>query len=84
MCHAEQLLPPPGQRSVWLRSGAQSAEDYLKRRLGLRMTVNTKQILEEAQVQGYPAEVMRRAINAMLVRSELTERNQGKLLMRIK
>ena len=60
-------------------------EDWLKRRLGLRMTVNTKHIMEEATVQkDYQNDSMRRAIAAMTSRGELVEKNQGKLLVRVK
>jgi DNA replication licensing factor MCM5 len=60
------------------------AEDFLKRRMGLRMTVNAKRVLEEAQSQGYAVEAVQRAIAAMVQRSELLECNQRKILKRIR
>ena len=60
------------------------AEEFLKRRLGLRMTVNTKKIIEEAHAQGVSDEAVKRAISAMVMRSELQELNQRKMLRRVK
>jgi DNA replication licensing factor MCM5 len=60
------------------------AEEFLKRRLGMRMTVNTKKILEEAHALGYADEAVKRAIGAMVMRSELQELNQRKMLRRIR
>jgi len=60
------------------------AEEFLKRRMGIRMTVNTKQVIEEATLQGYGYESMKRAIAALTQKGELIEKNQGKLLMRVK
>eukprot|EP01042_Synura_sphagnicola_P002479 gene2479-2980_t len=60
------------------------AEEFLKRRLGLRMTVNTKLILEEAHNQGYDDVAVRRAVIGMSMRNELVELNQGKFLRRLR
>jgi DNA replication licensing factor MCM5 len=60
------------------------AEEFLKRRMGLRMTVNAKKIVEEAHLQGYSDESVKRAIAAMVMRSELQELNQRKMLKRIR
>ena len=60
------------------------AEEFLKRRMGVRMTVNAKRVLEEAQSQGYAIEAVQRAIAAMIQRSELLECNQRKILKRIR
>ncbi|CAE7695006.1 MCM5 [Symbiodinium microadriaticum] len=62
----------------------QRAEDYLRRRLGLRMTVNARLVIEEAHVQGHSDDAIKRAISAMVMRSELQELNQRKLLKRIR
>jgi DNA replication licensing factor MCM5 len=59
-------------------------EDYLRRRLGLRLSTHSKQVLEEATLQGYSSESIKCAIAAMVLRNEIVEKNQGKLLMRIK
>ena len=60
------------------------SEEYLRRRLGLRLAVNSKQIVEEALIQGYSNESVKCAIAAMIMKNELIEKNQGKLLMRVK
>ena len=62
----------------------QRAEDYLRRRLGIRMTVNARRVIEEAHVQGHSDDAIKRAISAMVMRSELQELNQRKLLKRIR
>lgn len=59
-------------------------EEYLKRRLGLKMTVNTKKIIEEALVQGHSDEAIKCAISVMIMKGELQELNQRKLLRRIR
>lgn len=60
------------------------AEEFLKRRMGLRQTLNAKRVIEEAQGQGYKAEAVQRAIAAMIMRSELMEHGGRKLLKRIR
>ncbi len=60
------------------------AEEFLKRRMGLRATVNTKKILEEAHTQGYGHEAVKRAIMALISRQEVQELHQGKMLKRIR
>ena len=62
----------------------QRVEDFLRRRLGLRMTVNTRKIVEEANAMGHSYESIKRAISAMVMRSELQELNQQKLLKRVR
>lgn len=62
----------------------QRAEDYLRRRLGIRMTVNARRVVEEAHVQGHADDAIKRAISAMVMRGELQELNQRKLLKRIR
>ena len=60
------------------------AEEYLRRRMGLRMTVSAKMVMEEAHSQGYNDDAVRRAIIGMVLRSELIELNQKKFLRRIR
>ena len=67
-----------------LGADVKKAEEFLKRRMGIRMTVNAKRVLEEAQTQGYAIEAVQRAIAAMVMRSELLECNQRKILKRIR
>merc|ERR1711871_1023753 len=59
------------------------SEEYLRRRLGLRLVINSKQVIEEAQLQGYSNDSVKHAIAAMVLRREVVEKNQGKLLMRV-
>ncbi|CAN0468863.1 unnamed protein product [Ectocarpus sp. 12 AP-2014] len=58
------------------------AEDFLKRRIAVRSTVNRKKVGEEATGQGHPATAVTRAIAIMAVRGELQEKNRGFLLYR--
>lgn len=60
------------------------AEEFLKRRMGIRMTVNSKNISEEATGQGHSDDSVKRAVAAMVMRGELLELNQRKLLKRIR
>jgi len=60
------------------------AEEFLKRRMGLRTTVNTKKVMEEAALQGHSDDSLKRAINAMVMRQELMECNQRKMLKRVR
>lgn len=62
----------------------QIIEEYLKRRIGLRMTVSSKRILEEAQAQGYAIDSAKMCIRAMVMRNELQELHQGKIIRRLK
>jgi hypothetical protein len=52
--------------------------------MGLRMTINTKSLMEESFVQGHSGESVQRAISAMIMRSEMQEFNQRKILKRIR
>eukprot|EP00903_Cladosiphon_okamuranus_P005362 g5356.t1 len=60
------------------------AEDFLKRRIAVRSTVNRKKVGEEATGQGHPATAVQRAIAIMAIRGELQEKNRGFLLYRIR
>lgn len=60
------------------------AEEYLKRRMGLRESTGTKRLLEEGQSQGYAPEALKRGIMAMVMRNELQELNQGKMVRRVR
>ena len=53
------------------------AEEFLKRRMGLRVTINAKNLIEEALVQGYSNESVNRALSAMVLRNEVLELNQN-------
>ena len=60
------------------------AEEFLKRRMGMRMTVNAENLVEEALVSGFSTESINRALSAMVLRNEVIELNQRKILKRIK
>ena len=59
-------------------------ESFLRSRLAIGTIVNKQRIVEEAASRGYDATVVTRAIAIMIMRGELTERNQGRLFKRIK
>ena len=60
------------------------AEEFLRRRVGIKTTANTKKITEEALVQGYTEDSIRKAIHAMVMKSELQELNYRKMLRRLR
>jgi len=62
----------------------QRAEEYLKRRIGMRESTGTKRLLEEGLSQGHGVEALKRGIMAMVMRNELQELNQGKTVRRIR
>jgi DNA replication licensing factor MCM5 len=70
--------------STGISEDVKKAEEFLKRRVGMRMTVNSKNIVEEALVQGYSDDAVKRAIGAMVLRGELKELNQRKVLKRVR
>ena len=59
-------------------------EDFLRARMTLGSMVNRQKIIEEAAGQGYNAVVVARCFSVMIMRGEIMERNQGRLLKRIK
>jgi DNA replication licensing factor MCM5 len=73
-----------GSNGAGVPREVQLAEEFLKRRIGIRVTVSTKKIIEEAQIQGYSNDVIRTGIRAMVMRNEMQELNQGKILRRIR
>ena len=62
----------------------QRVEDFLRKRLALKMTVNARKIVEEAHVHGFNHENISRAICAMIMRGDLQELNQRKRLRRLR
>jgi DNA replication licensing factor MCM5 len=62
----------------------QRAEEYLKRRIGMRESTGTKRLLEEGLSQGHGVDALKRGIMAMVMRNELQELNQGKTVRRIR
>ena len=60
------------------------AQGFLRCRLAIGSTVNKQKLIEEGTGQGYNFMTMARVLSAMAQRGELLERNQGRLLKRIK
>eukprot|EP01034_Spumella_vulgaris_P021414 gene21414-27444_t len=73
-----------GVGGAGLSEEVQRAEEFLKRRMGLRMSVNTMKLVDEARVQGFPEEAVKRGVMAMISRGEVRESHQGKTLVRVK
>jgi DNA replication licensing factor MCM5 len=60
------------------------AQSFLRSRLSIGSMVNKQKIIEEACGQGYNAMVVARVVSVMAMRGELLEKNQGRLLKRVK
>ena len=82
---ADQSL---GDRS--LLSGASNKEEieraqtFLRSRLSLGSMVNKQKLIEEASGQGYNVMVISRVMSVMAMQGEILERNQGRLLKRVR
>jgi DNA replication licensing factor MCM5 len=59
-------------------------ESFLRSRLVVGALLNKQRIIEEAASQGYNAMMVARVIGIMAMRGELQERNQSRLIKRIK
>jgi DNA replication licensing factor MCM5 len=59
-------------------------ESFLRSRLQLGSLVNKQKLIEEAAGTGYNALIVTRALAIMASRGEILERNQGRLIKRIK
>lgn len=59
-------------------------ESFLRSRLLVGTLVNKQRIIEEAASQGYNAMLVARVIGVMAMRGDLQERNQSRLVKRIK
>ena len=66
------------------REDVERAQGFLRSRLAIGSMVNKQKLLEEASGQGYNVMVMSRVISVMAMQGEVLERNQGRLLKRIK
>ena len=60
------------------------SEAFLRSRLAIGTIVNKQRLVEEAAAQGYNAMAVAKAIVIMAMRGEVQERNQGRLIKRIK
>jgi DNA replication licensing factor MCM5 len=59
-------------------------ESFLNARLNKGTMVNRQRLLEEAASQGHNAVLVAQAIHAMVGRGDLQERNQGRLIKRVR
>lgn len=66
------------------REDVERAQGFLRSRLAIGSMLNKQKLLEEASGQGYNVMVMSRVISVMAMQGEVLERNQGRLLKRIK
>lgn len=66
------------------REEVERARRFLHARLSIGSTVNKQKLMEEASGQGYNFMTMSLVLNAMAQRGEIIERNQGRLLKRVK
>mmetsp|Transcript_5928 Transcript_5928/g.8976 ORF Transcript_5928/g.8976 Transcript_5928/m.8976 type:complete len:821 (+) Transcript_5928:131-2593(+) len=77
-----------GEKSMLASAGNREeidrAQSFLRSRLAVGSMVNKQKIIEEACGQGYNAMVVARVVSVMAMRGELLEKNQGRLLKRIK
>lgn len=59
-------------------------EDFLRVRMTLGSVVNRRRLMEEATAQGYNAVSLAQCFHIMVQRGEVEEKNQGRLLKRIR
>jgi DNA replication licensing factor MCM5 len=59
-------------------------EDFLRVRMTLGSVVNRRRLMEEATAQGYNAVSLAQCFHIMVQRGEIQEKNQGRLMKRIK
>lgn len=60
------------------------SEAFLRTRLSIGTIVNKQRLVEEAASQGYNAMAVNKAIVIMAMKGQVQERNQGRLIKRIK
>eukprot|EP00934_Nitzschia_sp_Nitz4_P004673 Nitzschia sp. Nitz4//scaffold41_size133979//5474//8075//NITZ4_003325-RA/size133979-processed-gene-0.235-mRNA-1//-1//CDS//3329551404//4663//frame0 len=60
------------------------AQSFLRSRLAVGSLVNKQRLLEEAAGQGYNVMVLSKVVSVMAMQGEILERNQGRLIKRIK
>ena len=73
-----------GAASNMNREDMDRAQGFLRSRLTLGNMVNKQRLVEEASGQGYNAMTVSRVLSVMAAKGEILERNQGRLLKRIK
>lgn len=60
------------------------AETFLRSRLAIGAVLNKQRVVEEASAQGYNAMVVARALSIMVSRGEVQERNQSRMVKRVR
>jgi len=60
------------------------AETFLRSRLAIGAVSNKQRVVEEASAQGYNAVVVARALSIMISRGEVQERNQSRMVKRVR
>ncbi|KAL3784813.1 hypothetical protein HJC23_013853 [Cyclotella cryptica] len=60
------------------------AETFLRSRLAIGSVLNKQKVVEEAAAQGYNAMVVARALSIMVSRGEVQERNQSRMVKRVR
>ena len=60
------------------------AETFLRSRLAIGAVLNKQRVVEEAAAQGYNAMVVARALSIMVARGEVQERNQSRMVKRVR
>jgi DNA replication licensing factor MCM5 len=66
------------------REEMERTEAFLRSRLNVGSMVNKQRLVEEGSGQGFNAILIARALSIMASRGEVLERNQGRLLKRVK
>ncbi len=60
------------------------AETFLRSRLTIGAVLNKQRVVEEAAAQGYNAMVIARSLSIMVSRGEVLERNQSRMVKRVR
>lgn len=60
------------------------AETFLRSRLAVGAVLNKQRVVEEASAQGYNAMIIARALSIMVSRGEVQERNQSRMVKRVR
>ena len=60
------------------------AETFLRSRLAIGAVLNRQRVVEEAAAQGYGGMVVARALSIMVSRGEVQERNQSRMIKRVR
>jgi DNA replication licensing factor MCM5 len=66
------------------REDIERVQTFLRSRLAVGSMVNKQKLIEEASGQGYNVMILARVIAVMAMRGELLERNQGRLVKRVR